>query len=200
MIAKLPVTHPSLSYIHPPIPFIHPNFHTKSKLYLYKLVPEPTWCMPKIIIPRMPVSPPHRSSRRGFGVEKQGLLQGQQQDLVPAQDSYMASRAEALQNVETTIAELSNIFQNLAVMVQQQGEVAIRWLIPTANCASKSILIKCEGIWNDIWPRRCNSMMKCWREHPSRSHFLQVLEWSMNWKQGWRDSLMKSKSKIIIQA
>ena len=61
-------------------------------------------------------------------MEKQGLLQGQQQqqELVPAQDSYMASRAEALQNVETTIAELSNIFQNLAVMVQQQGEIAIR--------------------------------------------------------------------------
>eukprot|EP00897_Mesotaenium_endlicherianum_P006972 jgi/Mesen1/6302/ME000325S05436 len=49
-----------------------------------------------------------------------------QQELVPAQDNYMASRAEALHNVEATIVELGNIFKDLSVMVQQQGEVAIR--------------------------------------------------------------------------
>lgn len=50
-----------------------------------------------------------------------------QQELVaPAQDSYLASRADALRNVESTIVELSNIFKELTVMVQQQGEVAIR--------------------------------------------------------------------------
>ncbi|KMT08817.1 hypothetical protein BVRB_6g135410 [Beta vulgaris subsp. vulgaris] len=30
--------------------------------------------------------------------------------MVPLQDTYMQSRAEALQNVESTIQELSNIF------------------------------------------------------------------------------------------
>ncbi|XP_077211743.1 syntaxin-32-like [Tasmannia lanceolata] len=50
----------------------------------------------------------------------------QQQQLVPAQDSYTQSRAEALQNVESTIHELSNIFTQLATMVSQQGELAIR--------------------------------------------------------------------------
>lgn len=50
----------------------------------------------------------------------------QQQQLVPVQDSYMQSRAEALQNVESTIHELSNIFTQLATMVSQQGELAIR--------------------------------------------------------------------------
>jgi len=44
------------------------------------------------------------------------------------QDSYMQSRAEALQNVESTIHELSNIFNQLATLVSQQGEVAIRFL------------------------------------------------------------------------
>ncbi|KAI4316258.1 hypothetical protein L6164_024255 [Bauhinia variegata] len=53
-------------------------------------------------------------------------LQQQQQQLVPMQDSYMQSRAEALQNVESTIHELSNIFNQLATLVSQQGEIAIR--------------------------------------------------------------------------
>ncbi|KAI3850417.1 hypothetical protein MKX03_031969 [Papaver bracteatum] len=52
--------------------------------------------------------------------------QQQQQQMVPLQDSYMNSRAEALQNVESTIHELGNIFQQLATMVSQQGELAIR--------------------------------------------------------------------------
>ncbi|KAG0468398.1 hypothetical protein HPP92_017726 [Vanilla planifolia] len=54
------------------------------------------------------------------------VLHHQQQQLVPVQDSYMQSRAEALQNVESTIHELSNIFTQLATMVSQQGELAIR--------------------------------------------------------------------------
>ncbi|KAJ1411023.1 Target SNARE coiled-coil-like proteiny domain [Sesbania bispinosa] len=56
--------------------------------------------------------------------ESQPLLQ-QQQQVVPLQDSYMQSRAEALQNVESTIHELSNIFNQLATLVSQQGEIAI---------------------------------------------------------------------------
>ena len=63
--------------------------------------------------------------RKQGNVESQPLLQ-QQQQLVPVQDSYMQSRAEALQNVESTIHELSNIFTQLATMVSQQGELAIR--------------------------------------------------------------------------
>lgn len=50
----------------------------------------------------------------------------QQQQMVPLQDSYMQSRAEALHNVESTIHELGNIFTQLATMVSQQGEIAIR--------------------------------------------------------------------------
>ncbi|KAL6533887.1 hypothetical protein OROHE_013720 [Orobanche hederae] len=63
-------------------------------------------------------------------VESQPLLQQQQnqqqQQLVPLQDSYMQSRAEALQNVESTIHELGNIFNQLATLVSQQGDIAIR--------------------------------------------------------------------------
>lgn len=64
--------------------------------------------------------------------ESQPLLQQQQnqqqQQMVPLQDSYMQSRAEALHNVESTIHELSNIFTQLATMVSQQGELAIRFV------------------------------------------------------------------------
>jgi hypothetical protein len=51
----------------------------------------------------------------------------QQQQLAVQQDSYMQSRAEALLNVESTIHELGNIFTQLATMVSQQGEIAIRF-------------------------------------------------------------------------
>ncbi|XP_023749677.1 syntaxin-32 [Lactuca sativa] len=67
--------------------------------------------------------------KQGDG-ESQPLLQQQQsqsQEMVPLQDnSYMQSRAEALHNVESTIHELGNIFTQLATMVSQQGELAIR--------------------------------------------------------------------------
>ncbi|XP_038885581.1 syntaxin-32 [Benincasa hispida] len=60
--------------------------------------------------------------------DAQPLLQQQQQQqqMVPLQDTYMQSRAEALQNVESTIHELSNIFNQLATLVSEQGEIAIR--------------------------------------------------------------------------
>ncbi|KAF2304572.1 hypothetical protein GH714_033657 [Hevea brasiliensis] len=68
-------------------------------------------------------------------VESQPLLQQQQQQAAATATAtadgsttrqYMQSRAEALHNVESTIHELSNIFTQLATMVSQQGELAIR--------------------------------------------------------------------------
>jgi len=47
---------------------------------------------------------------------RQPLLQ-QEQQLVVRQDTYLDSRAAALQNVESTIHELGGIFQQLAHMV-----------------------------------------------------------------------------------
>ncbi|PON69042.1 t-SNARE [Parasponia andersonii] len=48
------------------------------------------------------------------------------QQVVPRQENYAQSRTVALQNVESTISELSGIFTHLATMVAQQGELAIR--------------------------------------------------------------------------
>ena len=50
----------------------------------------------------------------------------QQQQMLPPQDSYLASRAGALQQVEATIAELGGVFQQLASLVAEQGDMAIR--------------------------------------------------------------------------
>ena len=50
------------------------------------------------------------------------------QQVVPRQENSQ-SRAVALQNVESTITELSGIFTNLATMVVQQGELAIRFAL-----------------------------------------------------------------------
>jgi len=41
-------------------------------------------------------------------------------------DSYLSSRAEAMQSIETTIVELGGIFQQLAMMVKEQEEVVHR--------------------------------------------------------------------------
>lgn len=56
-----------------------------------------------------------------------GIRQPQQDQMfVAQQDTYLTSRQEALHQVESTIVELGNIFQQLAHMVHEQGEMAVR--------------------------------------------------------------------------
>ncbi|CAK0735487.1 hypothetical protein CVIRNUC_000589 [Coccomyxa viridis] len=61
----------------------------------------------------------------GGSTEQQPLLQ-QEQQMVARPDAYLTSRAAAMQSVESTIHELGGIFQQLAHMVQEQGELTIR--------------------------------------------------------------------------
>lgn len=42
------------------------------------------------------------------------------------QDSYLESRAETMQNIESTVVELGGIFQQLAHMVKEQEEMVER--------------------------------------------------------------------------
>ncbi|CAL5225263.1 g8057 [Coccomyxa viridis] len=67
----------------------------------------------------------HRASSDEPADPRQPLLQ-QEQQMVVRQDAYLTSRASAMQNVESTIHELGGIFQQLAHMVQEQGELTIR--------------------------------------------------------------------------
>ncbi|GJT43312.1 RNA-directed DNA polymerase, eukaryota, reverse transcriptase zinc-binding domain protein [Tanacetum coccineum] len=91
--------------------------------------------------------------RKQADADSQPLLQQQnqqqQQQMVPLQDSYMQSRAEALHNVESTIHELGNIFTQLATMVSQQGELAISvngfWLLDRIDENMEDTLANVEG-------------------------------------------------------
>ena len=55
-----------------------------------------------------------------------GQAQAQALATAPQRDTYLTSRAGALQQVESTIAELGGIFNQLATLVAEQGETAIR--------------------------------------------------------------------------
>lgn len=48
--------------------------------------------------------------------------QQQAQMMVTQQDQYIETRATAIESIESTIAELGNIFQQLAQMVAEQRE------------------------------------------------------------------------------
>lgn len=68
--------------------------------------------------------PTHHGQGGGGGFATGDQNQGQL--LVQGQDQYLSARSEALQNVERTITELGGIFQQLATMVSEQGELAVR--------------------------------------------------------------------------
>lgn len=55
-------------------------------------------------------------------------LQNQMQ-IIDEQDAYIQSRAETMQNIETTIVELGSIFQQLAHMVKEQEEIVGRLVV-----------------------------------------------------------------------
>jgi syntaxin 5 len=65
-----------------------------------------------------------QSTRHSHGDQQQ--QQQQSQMLHTQQDTYLTSRQDALQDVESTIVELGNIFQQLSHMVHEQGEMAVR--------------------------------------------------------------------------
>jgi len=67
-----------------------------------------------------------RPSAPGQGVPSYAMQTQNQMQLYNQNASYADSRQEALQNVERTITELGGIFQQLATMVSEQGELAIR--------------------------------------------------------------------------
>lgn len=46
--------------------------------------------------------------------------------LIDEQDAYIQSRAETMQNIESTIVELGSVFQRLATMVKEQEEMVHR--------------------------------------------------------------------------
>jgi len=66
------------------------------------------------------------SEKGGPGSGLAGGGQMQQELVLDRQDDYIQSRSTAIEGIESTIAELGQIFQQLAGMVQQQGEMVQR--------------------------------------------------------------------------
>jgi len=72
----------------------------------------------------------------GLGVPNGGNGAFQQMELVEQQDSYIQSRSTAIESIETTIAELGQIFNQLAHMVAEQRETVQRIDADTFDIAS----------------------------------------------------------------
>ena len=49
--------------------------------------------------------------------------------LVVSQDTYIQERADAMENINSTIVELGQIFRQLAEMVQEQEEQVVRLIL-----------------------------------------------------------------------
>jgi len=74
------------------------------------------------------------SAEEGLGGSQHGAFQ--QMQLVEQQDTYIQSRSTAIESIETTIAELGQIFTQLATMVAEQRETVQRIDADTLDIAS----------------------------------------------------------------
>lgn len=69
----------------------------------------------------------HEAGAMAINMDSQRPPQYQQQmQLLDEQDAYVQSRADTMQNIESTIVELGSIFQQLAHMVKEQEEIVQR--------------------------------------------------------------------------
>ncbi|KAK7064024.1 integral membrane protein sed5 [Favolaschia claudopus] len=74
------------------------------------------------------------SAEEGLGGSQRGAFQ--QMQLVEQQDTYIQSRSTAIESIETTIAELGQIFTQLATMVAEQRETVQRIDADTLDIAA----------------------------------------------------------------
>lgn len=69
------------------------------------------------------------SDRRGSGdvsIDMDSVHRNSQMQLLEEQDAYIQERADAMENIHSTIVELGTIFRQLAEMVKEQEEQVIR--------------------------------------------------------------------------
>ncbi|OBS58781.1 hypothetical protein A6R68_10109 [Neotoma lepida] len=80
----------------------------------------------------LPLAPNHlvlgaeSRASRDVAIDMMDSRTSQQLQLIDEQDSYIQSRADTMQNIESTIVELGSIFQQLAHMVKEQEETIQR--------------------------------------------------------------------------
>jgi len=59
-------------------------------------------------------------------IDMESVQRNQQIQQLQQQDTYIQERAEAMENIHSTIVELGSIFKQLAEMVQEQEEQVVR--------------------------------------------------------------------------
>jgi syntaxin 5 len=83
--------------------------------------------------------------------------QGQLQAAAPQADAYLQSRDTALTQINATIQELGGIFAQMAEMVQQQGELAVRIdenvdnVVTNVDAAQAQLLRYLQTISSNRW-------------------------------------------------
>lgn len=99
------------------------------------------------------VGPRRRLHVHARNNENQALLQAQ----APQADSYLQSRDVALRQINSTIQELGGIFTQMAEMVQQQGEMAVRIdenvdnVVSNVDAAQAQLLKYLQTISSNRW-------------------------------------------------
>ncbi|KIM47809.1 hypothetical protein M413DRAFT_439488 [Hebeloma cylindrosporum] len=94
------------------------------------------------------------SAEEGGGHASNGFMQMQ---LVEQQDSYIQQRSTAIESIETTIAELGQIFTQLANMVAEQRETVQRIdsdthdILDNVTGAQRELLIFYNNVSNNRW-------------------------------------------------
>jgi len=94
------------------------------------------------------------SAEGGGGQASNGFMQMQ---LVEQQDSYIQQRSTAIESIETTIAELGQIFTQLANMVAEQRETVQRIdydthdIMDNVTGAHRELLILYNNVSNNRW-------------------------------------------------
>jgi len=79
--------------------------------------------------PSAPFTHEERSDERFGGNDRQitiALPSLQEQTLLDSDDSYLVTQTEAVENIESTMVELQGIFQRLALIVAEHGEMMQR--------------------------------------------------------------------------
>jgi len=81
----------------------------------------------------------------------------QQMALMEETDSYMSERADAMENIESTVVELGHIFSQLATMVKEQDEMIgridhnVEDSLMNVNAAHGEILKYFQSVSSNRW-------------------------------------------------
>jgi syntaxin 5 len=90
-------------------------------------------------------------------IDMDSVRRQQQMQVIEQQDAYIQERADAMENIHSTIVELGTIFRQLAEMVQEQEEQVVRIddnvdeALTNVEAAHTELLKYFKGITSNRW-------------------------------------------------